>query len=168
MALQWSERLPIGPGVVLGAAPGSYGGTRLADDIGAIRSFGACAVITLIEDEEFGHLEDGTDLDRFESEVEHHGMRWLHVPLEDFEPPTPRDIAVVRDFIERQNALVYLHCMAGLGRAGTVAAALLIDEGMPVPDAMMLVRWVRPGAIQSETQEQFLRRYGEERAAPQP
>ena len=51
---------------------------------------------------------------------------------------------------------VLVHCMAGLGRAGTIAAAMLIEGGMPAPDAMQLVRWVRPGAIQSVAQEELL------------
>ena len=48
---------------------------------------------------------------------------------------------------------VLVHCRGGLGRAGTIAARLLIDLGMEPATAIRQVRAVRPGAIETLEQE---------------
>ncbi len=58
----------------------------------------------------------------------------------------------------RSGRPVAVHCFAGVGRAGTLAAAYLIfSSGMPARSAMERVRRVRPGAIESDQQEESLR-----------
>ena len=42
---------------------------------------------------------------------------------------------------------VLIHCRGGLGRAGLVAALLLVEEGVSPPEAIRRVRAARPGAI---------------------
>ena len=49
-----------------------------------------------------------------------------------------------------------VHCLAGLGRSGTVAARLLIELGHDPDEAIRRVRLARPGAIQSAAQEHYL------------
>ena len=51
---------------------------------------------------------------------------------------------------------VLLHCAAGLGRTGTVAARLLIASGVPAPQALARVRAVRPGTVETAVQERYL------------
>ena len=51
---------------------------------------------------------------------------------------------------------VFLHCRAGLGRSGTITAALLISGGMMPDDAIRAVRAVRPGAIETSGQVDWL------------
>ena len=53
---------------------------------------------------------------------------------------------------------VVVHCKGGLGRAGTVAARLLLEliPDLDVSDAMREVRDVRAGAIESRAQERHL------------
>lgn len=48
---------------------------------------------------------------------------------------------------------VYVHCKGGLGRAGTIAARLLVDLGVAPKKAIADVRAARPGAIQTREQE---------------
>lgn len=50
-----------------------------------------------------------------------------------------------------------MHCKGGLGRAGTVAARLLIEFGQAPEDAIACVRAARPGAIETHQQETYLR-----------
>ena len=51
-----------------------------------------------------------------------------------------------------------VHCWAGLGRTGTVAAKLLVELGVPATRAIRMVREARPGAIQSLQQEIYVQR----------
>jgi protein-tyrosine phosphatase len=91
------------------------------------------------------------------------GIGYSHVPIKDFAAPSDKDIAPVRrayrNALKAGGALM-IHCTAGLGRTGTVAAALLAaEEGMCAADAMERVRAVRPGAIETREQEMFVLRY---------
>src|SRR5208337_1560497 len=52
---------------------------------------------------------------------------------------------------------IIIHCRCGNGRAGTVAAQILIERGMTVENAILAVRKVRPGAIENSEQEEYLR-----------
>lgn len=53
-----------------------------------------------------------------------------------------------------------MHCKGGLGRAGTVASLLLgtYEKGLSADAIMVLVREVRPNAVETVVQEQYLRR----------
>ena len=51
---------------------------------------------------------------------------------------------------------VLVHCRGGLGRAGTIAARLLIELGMEPATAIRQVRAVRPGAIETLEQEKYV------------
>jgi protein-tyrosine phosphatase len=55
---------------------------------------------------------------------------------------------------------ILLHCAAGLGRTGTVAARLLMMSGQDADSAIKSVRAARSGTIESVTQERFLRQPG--------
>jgi protein-tyrosine phosphatase len=52
---------------------------------------------------------------------------------------------------------VLAHCKGGLGRAGMVAARLLVERGVSPDEAIASVRRVRPGAIETGLQERYLR-----------
>jgi protein-tyrosine phosphatase len=54
-------------------------------------------------------------------------------------------LADLRTRLDRGEGLL-LHCGAGIGRAGTVAAGLLVTTGTPLVDALALVRAHRPMA----------------------
>ena len=51
-----------------------------------------------------------------------------------------------------------MHCYAGLGRTGTVAARLLVEHGMAPAEAIALVRKIRPGSIETDEQERYVLR----------
>jgi predicted protein tyrosine phosphatase len=72
---------------------------------------------------------------------------WAPVP--DLHAPSPAEadalLGLIRDRLSRGRT-VLLHCGAGIGRAGTIAAALLIRMGMSRDQAVALVASSRPMA----------------------
>ena len=136
--LRFAEVLPPGvPGVIgLALCPGKKdpdsGWDRDLDiDVAAIRDWRAEVVVSLIETWEFEFLE-GTDLP---SVVERLGMRWVHLPIRDVSVPKRRFearwVAAGADLrgVIRRGGRVFVHCRGGFGRAGTIAARLLIELG---------------------------------------
>lgn len=162
--------LPLPPGKgVLGIThcPGKSdvdtAGTRrreLAVDLAAIRAWGATVLVTLIETHEFELLK----VDHLGEMAEAEGLEWHHLPIPDMDVPDwhfgrrwvysgPR----LRRLL-RQGGRIVLHCRAGLGRAGTIAAHLLVELGVPAAEAISQVRNVRRGAIQTSAQEEHVNR----------
>jgi protein-tyrosine phosphatase len=58
--------------------------------------------------------------------------------------------------ILRRGSDVLVHCRGGLGRAGTIAARLLVELGVEPAAAIANVRAVRPGTIETSDQEKFV------------
>jgi ADP-ribosyl-[dinitrogen reductase] hydrolase len=130
----------------------------LGIDLDALRDWGAAAVITLIEAHEFESL----GVDSLGEEVIGRHMDWLHLPIQDVSVPG-------RDFEQawkeqgegirarlRNGFDVVVHCKGGLGRAGTVAARLLVELGWEPSKAISAVRQARPGAIETGGQQDYV------------
>ena len=130
-------------------------------DLDAIQRWGATAVVSLITDEELDFLSV-RDLPRA---VRDRHMEWWHAPIPDGRPPGPdfEDAwAVAGEAIRDRLRLgfdVLVHCRGGLGRAGTVAARLLVELGASPDDAIRRVREARsPHAIETSSQEAHVTR----------
>lgn len=81
-------------------------------------------------------------------------LEFHHIPIDDFETPTGDDVRRFVDIVTRNHGRkVLVHCKAGRGRSGTLAALYLKSRGMDGPEAMRVVRDVRPGAIETPEQE---------------
>lgn len=147
------------------AAPGvnAYFGGRarkLDDDLRAIRDWGAEGLVTLLQAEEMRMLELG-NLDQLARGA---GLWWRHLPIMDMcAPDEVFDTAWVEEGRRLRQVLsnggrFVVHCWAGLGRTGTVAARLLVEFGLTPDAAISEVRDARPGAIQSLAQETYVQR----------
>ena len=130
----------------------------LAVDLDTVRDWGAAAVITLVEPKELTLLK----VERLGEEVLHRNMVWFHLPIVDASIPDQRfeqewEIAgeEVRALL-RGGRDVLVHCRGGLGRAGMIAARLLVELGMEPAEAIARVRAVRPGAIETPEQKRFV------------
>jgi atypical dual specificity phosphatase len=67
----------------------------------------------------------------------------------------------------RQDKSVVVCCKAGMGRTGTVLACYLLHERYNAEDALVRVRSLRPGSVESPFQQEFVYRYEERlRQAP--
>lgn len=132
----------------------------LESDISVIAAWGADVVVTLIEMSEMRDLRVTEMRDVFTRA----GMRWLHHPLPDGTAPTTywvdqwmHDRASIHSLLA-EGGRVFVHCKGGLGRAGLLAAILLVDDGKSADDAIAEVRRRRSaGAIETREQEDFVR-----------
>ncbi len=86
----------------------------------------------------------------------------LHLPIEDMTPPDTEQVEQYVAFVDRmlaRGAAVGTHCLAGLGRTGTMIACYLVTRGMSAGEAIDHVRRQRPGSIQTELQERSIHRW---------
>ena len=123
------------------------GRTRaLEEDLRFLKKAKIGAILSLVEEE--------PQLENYKES----GFLTLHVPVEDFNAPTMEQIENCVRFIN-EHPPIYVHCYAGYGRSGTIAAAWLIRQGMSAHEAIRVIRRLRPGAIEVDVQFDALLEY---------
>ena len=131
---------------------------NLGLDLAAIVGWHPSAMLTLIEDHEFTQLNVCDLGDR----VREAGIDWYHLPIADVRTPDGRfesrwsALGPTLGESLQQGGRILVHCRGGLGRAGTVAALLLVELGIPATSAIAQVRAARPGAIETPMQRQYV------------
>jgi Swiss Army Knife protein, DSP-PTPase phosphatase domain len=132
----------------------------LSADVDVIASWGARLVLTLVEQHELEALQ----VPHLGSVVRDRGLEWRHLPIPDYSVPTPRfeeewetHGREIRALL-REGGDVVVHCKGGLGRAGMMAARLLVELGMAPEQAIKEVRRARKGAIETSAQEALVKR----------
>jgi atypical dual specificity phosphatase len=90
------------------------------------------------------------------------GLLVLHVPMEDMEAPTQEQLekcisAILRAMDRKMGVAV--HCGAGLGRTGVVLACYLVAKGQPPDNAIVRVRRLRPGSIETDEQAEAIHEF---------
>ena len=87
-------------------------------------------------------------------------VNYLHVHSNDMGVPEFDDLVKTVNFIHDRivnDEPVMVHCLAGLGRTGTILSCYLIKyKKMSADDAIQKVRDERPGSIQSFSQEEII------------
>ncbi len=129
----------------------------LQADLAAIRQWGATVVLTLVEEFEFallGRPQFGVEVARL--------FRWIWLPIADgqvpdagFEARWPEAAAELHGRLSAGER-VLIHCRAGLGRTGTIAARLLVERGLTPLEALLAVRGARPGTVETLAQERYV------------
>jgi atypical dual specificity phosphatase len=94
---------------------------------------------------------DGTDID------------YLHLMVEDYGVPNMEVLDEAVNYIDNKiqsGKPVLVHCAAGKGRTGALLAAYMIKkENLSADQAIEKIRLMRPGSVQSVTQETALSMY---------
>ena len=90
-------------------------------------------------------------------------VKYLHVISNDMGVPEFSDLVNSVDYIHKritEDEPVMAHCLAGLGRTGTILACYLIKyEKISAKNAIQKIREKRHGSIQSFTQEEIIFRF---------
>ena len=130
-------------------------------DLTDLARAGVDLLVVLVEDRELLTLGvSASDLETREARP--HIIRF---PIPDFGIPADHE-AFARDCLGSVTGAMkfggnaVLACRGGLGRAGLVAACVLVDWGWEPASAIDQVRTVRPGAIETREQEAFVERHG--------
>ena len=128
----------------------------LSEDLAMVCEWQPDLVISLVELHEFDFLGVAQLPEKLERT-----FHWQHHPIRDLSAPSEgvEEGSLLSQWfgLVSQGGRILLHCAAGLGRTGTVAARLLMKAGHDADTAIHLVRAARPGTIESVTQERFLR-----------
>src|ERR1044071_6639291 len=90
-------------------------------------------------------------------------VNYLHLRVEDYHSPSIQEIDSTVKFIENEileKRPVLVHCAAGKGRQGPILGAYLLKkENLSARDAITRIRNLRPGSIQTDSQEKSLYEY---------
>lgn len=130
----------------------------LPDDLAAISKWGALGIVSLLELHEFSRL----GVPDFRRQIHLSGLHWFHLAIPDMHTPgTAFNQAwfdhgqEIMEILSSGNRIV-MHCAAGLGRSGMLAAKILATFGMSPAQAIALVRTQRPGAIETAGQADYV------------
>ena len=164
-----TDRLPGRLGVTFAPGKKAAGGVErvhwnrdLATDLRDLHDrFGTDVLVPLLRGYEYDLLAIPDLIPRAESQ----GMRVRPFEIDDVSVPEPTFTGAFRELIDElfdeltEGRNVTVHCRGGLGRAGTVAACLLVRDGVSPADAIDRVRAHRSGAIETRAQERYVHEY---------
>jgi protein-tyrosine phosphatase len=134
-------------------SPRPRGGDWLDDEMKGWREAGVDAVVSLLEPDEAEDL--GLDQERKFSED--NDMEFYSLPIADRNVPksdadAEQLLTVLEEALNRGKNIV-IHCRQGIGRAGLIAATLLVERGFSPSEAVQRVSAARHAPV-PETAEQ--------------
>ena len=130
---------------------------QLHSDLKSLKKQGVYCIVTLVDDSEIVDL----GIKNFSDIISKFNFRHYREIIKDRSIPSvdqSDNIKALLKNIRNQISLeknVLVHCNAGLGRSGLIAALLVKIMGV-FPDSISHIRRYRPGAIETKEQEDFI------------
>jgi len=116
---------------------------------------------------EAGEWHPYVDLAQQEANARGQTIDYRHMPIPDCQTPPVTQMQQILAYIDTALAsrrVVYVHCLAGIGRTGTVVGCYLVHSGMPGAAALREIARLRRGLPDGEfespetaAQRQFVR-----------
>lgn len=127
--------------------------------IADIKARGVGTVVVLLPSHELHDLYGDVDL---LEEYAQHQLEVVHFPLENFSVPEKIELfdGLIQQLVGTLGEHpILVHCMAGCGRTGLIAAGVLVRHGSSATEAIEVVRDIRHGSMDMLRQILFLRSY---------
>lgn len=87
-------------------------------------------------------------------------LAWRHIPIRDRTAPTSEQLVEILDWLKEEGGdrepVLYAHCQGGMGRAPTIAIALLMHRGFTHAEAHRFVVTARSVAAPTPEQDAWL------------
>jgi predicted protein tyrosine phosphatase len=98
-------------------------------------------------------------------------LEWLNFPIADYDTPSPALMKQILDTVDQHLAAgkrVYMHCVGGIGRTGTVVGCYLVRHGLSGEEALIQLESLRRDAAswwhrspESDYQIEYVRKWKE-------
>ncbi len=123
-------------------------------------------IVDLTEEGEAGSYQPALNAERIDLGK---ACAWQRFPIRNFTAPTPEQLVAILDAVDEALAMgkvVYVHCLAGIGRTGTVVGTYLVRHGLSGEQALEKIHRLRrnlPGGVipspKVEPQRQLVRNW---------
>lgn len=159
LRVDWLPQEHTSPGRIgLTWLPGRRDAGRvLSEDVAVLKDYAIDSVVCLLSAEEFARYGVEDLLQAYRAA----GLNFFALPVIDGRVPHVDDMRRLIAWIGGQmheSKRVLVHCVGGLGRAGTVGACWLSSKGMSADRAIEVVRQARSQrAVETEEQVRFIR-----------
>jgi hypothetical protein len=148
-----------------------YEPAELGLDIAQLQAIGAHVVFTLNKSDELYFLPGLMDAGvGFFPAMARASFRHRHHAIGN--GGVPAELAAFSRLVDeacealRGGQTIVIHCIRGHGRTGLMAACCLVNFGLTAADAMAVVRAVRPGTIENDSQEAYVHYFARHARAP--